>query len=421
MVKKLVLFITGQKSAVTYTSGSIFNSIAQVISSVIILAYLSPDDLGIWNSILLFQTYSMFLQAGIINGLNRELPFYLGKKENAFAKELASNALYIFIWSSILCAIIGAGLLLYYNEQKFIFKITYIGIILITVSKFYENYLTTTFRSNNAFEQLGKVYFFRGFYLILSTIIVIFFGYYGYIVRMVSISFLFSFLMHLIRPLKVKPKFNFNNTKLLFKVGAPIFILAYIFSSSATFDRLILVNYAGFTTVGHYSLALMAYSALSMLPISLANYIYPKMSYKFGETNDVSKLMSIAIKVNIIVFIIMLPIAVLGFFLIPVVVPILFPEYVLGMRSAQILLFASVFFGGTIGNNVFWSLKLWKYITISQLGGTILNIFVIYLGFVLIDDSIIGISLGVVFSQLCYMLLNNSLIYLSLKNEKYTK
>jgi O-antigen/teichoic acid export membrane protein len=416
---KVQTILRKRKSIISYTSGSLFNSFAQIVSNIIILGYVGPNELGIWNSLILFQTYSIFLQSGVINGLNRELPYYLGKNDRVFAESLASSALHFLLISIGLCFLIGITLFAINLNESVLFHLTFSGILVITITKFYEDYLTSTFRSNQAFEKLGKAYLYRGIFLLLSITLVIFGGYYGYILRMVLTSFLFAIFLHQIRPIRVKPKFIKSNLLLLLKVGLPLFFLSYIFTASGTVDRLILIKNTSFKVVGYYSLALMTYEAFKTFPMSLANYIYPKMSFDFGQNGNIKSLTTKALKINLLILLIMLPIALVGYYILPLLIPFLFPKYIVGVPSAQILLFAAVFSGASIGANVLWSMKIWRYIYVSQIGGAFLNVILIYIGFKLIKDPIIGISFGVLLSQIIYMIFTNFLIFLTNRNERF--
>lgn len=401
-----------RKSIISYASGSLFNSFAQIISNIFILSYINPDELGIWNSLLLFQTYAMFLQAGIINGLNRELPFYLGKKDHEYAKSLAGSALYFFLISILLCCIIGILLFFFFSKELLIFRLTLLGIVIITITKFYENYLTSTFRSSHSFERLSKAYFFRGLYLIISVILVVLYDYKGYIIRMVTTAILMSTYLHFIRPIKAQPKFRLPDFKLLVKVGFPIFILSYIYQTSSTVDRLFLIKFSNFEMVGFYSLGYMVYSSFKSLPLTLANYIYPKMTYSFGSVNNSALLINQAFRINITIFLLMLPIAILGYFLLPLLIPLFFPNYIHGISAAQILLFAAVLSGSTIGVNAIWSMKIWKYIVPIQLLGALVNVISIYTGIKIFNDTLIGVSIGVVVSQFLYVIICNVFLFL---------
>ena len=160
----------------------------------------------------------------------------------------------------------------------------------------------------------------------------------------------------------------------------------------------------------------MAYSSFKSIPLSLANYIYPKMTFNFGSTNDRMQLINQAFKVNITIFFIMLPIALLGFFILPFIIQHFFPKYVQGIEAAQILLFAAVLAGSTTGVNAIWSMKIWKYMVPIQLLGSMMNVITIYTGITIINNPLVGVSVGVLSSQILYVIITNSFLYLSKKN-----
>lgn len=400
-----------QSPVFVYTGGSLFNTFVQIIANFIILASIPPEYMGIWNSFILFQTYALFLQAGVINGLNRELPYELGKDNDNNAINYTETTQAFTIFSIIGVIVIGIILLLVAGHD-YITKITILAVILVTSTKYYENYLNSTFRSNQSFIKLGKVFYVRGIVGIITIPIVIYFGYEGYIIRFLLLSFLITFLMHSIRPFKVKIKFYFDIFKSLMKIGLPIFILAYIFQVARTSDRFWLLHFENTTMVGYYSFGLMVFSAFSQLPLTLANYIYPRMSFAHGQKKDLRSLWKYAFKVNISMFAIFMPIAIIGYFITPFVVKNFFSKYSPGIQATQILIFATVFMAASIGNNLLWSLKAWKYMIILQIGGGLIVFILPYL-FIKIKlfPALTAVSLGVLSAQVLYCLLSNVLTY----------
>ena len=71
------------------------NGIALVLKTVGGLLQAScvlPSVLGKFGGIALVQGYIPFLQLGILNGINRELPYFIGKGDRQRVRELASAA-----------------------------------------------------------------------------------------------------------------------------------------------------------------------------------------------------------------------------------------------------------------------------------------------------------------------------------------
>ena len=53
----------------------------QKLFGLVVLRWISPSDMGLWNTASIVAPYIGFLQLGVFVALNRELPFLLGKDE----------------------------------------------------------------------------------------------------------------------------------------------------------------------------------------------------------------------------------------------------------------------------------------------------------------------------------------------------
>lgn len=394
-----------------YTVGSLFKTAVQIIANAIILVYIDPEDMGVFNTFALFQTYALFAQAGITNGLNRELPYSLGEGDDKKALRLASTAM-LFTLISIVVVIITGTILYILQGDTFIKKLSIITVVLLTALRFYESYLTSTFRSNQSFEKLGKAFIFRALAGIVTIPLVIWFDYEGYLARFLLISFLLVGLMFVVRPIKEILYFGKDEFILMLKTGMPIFGLSYFFQTIKTADRFLLATLYGTEYVGYYSFAIMTYAAFSTLPSTIANYIYPKFSYALGQKETMSKLWEHAWKSNAAMFIILLPLAILGYFITPWVVVTFFPKYTMGIAATQIILFAGVFSGATIGGNLLWSLKAWKYMIQLQIIGGVLIGLSVYLSIQFFPDKVTAAAIGMLIGEVFYFVLSNAFIYL---------
>ena len=279
--------------------------------------------------------------------------------------------------------------------------------------RFYEQYLASTFRSNQAFKSLGKVYILRGLLGLATLPLIIFYLYHGYLIRILLATGLTLLLMHIIRPIRVKIRFSKKHFMVMLKYGIYIFLLSYIFTFSETLDRLLLLKFKGLEYVGYYTVAFMAYNAIRMIPVTMANYIYPKLSLAVGKDESINSLWTKVLYVNLSMLIILLILAFVGLLIIPYAIREYFPMYEKGIAATQIILFAAVFSGASIGVNLLWSMKDWKKMAVAQLGGASMNVVFIYSGIKLIDDPLVGVSTGILVSQFFYFLLTNILNFLA--------
>jgi O-antigen/teichoic acid export membrane protein len=394
-IAKILKLVEKYKTPILYSGGSVAKAFAQMIVGFVVAKFVAPDDFGLWNTITLALTYSLFLQAGLINGLNRELPFVLGKDDVEGAKKMAGTVQTFTLIISLIVLLGGGGYVLFADIQnpKLLYGI--IGMTIIIILNYYQNYLFSTFRSKSSFLNLSILQVTHAGVNLLTLVLVFYFSYYGWVLKSVIVSLVYVTFMHFLRPFKVKFLWDKASLNKLMSVGLPIFGLAYIESLASTIDRLLLLKYTDLKTLGIYSFGFYVFTSFSILPSSIASYIYPKMTYNFSKTGDRLIIWGYVRKITLLLFTILLPIAIVGYFLCPILIDYFFPAYKDSIHLMQIFLFAAVFSGSVIGVNALWSLKDWKHMIIYQVsfGGLLLLCPII--GFYISTDKVSGVALGV--------------------------
>jgi O-antigen/teichoic acid export membrane protein len=383
------------KIPIFYSGGSFAKAFAQMVVGFVIAKFIAPNDLGLWTTINLALTYSVFLQAGLINGLNLELPFSYGKGEEEDARTMAGSVQTFTSCSSVLVLIAGVVVFLVSNGQSAKVRFGILAITIIIAFSYYQNYLLSTFRSKNSFSKLSIIQFADAFVNILTLLFVVYYSYYGMLIKAVLVVANYVLLLHFTRPIKVKLIWKNAAIFRLLKVGLPIWGLVYLDSFSSTADKLWLLKYTDFTNVGLYSFGLYTLTTFSLLSQSIASYIYPRMTYNYGKNKDRRILWDYVKNITKVLLGGQLVLAILGYFLIPYIVTGYFPNYKLSISAMQILLFAGVFRGGVIGVNALWSIKSWKYMTIYQIIYSFLLISLPFIGIHLFANKINGVAYGI--------------------------
>jgi O-antigen/teichoic acid export membrane protein len=202
-----------------------------------------------------------------------------------------------------------------------------------------------------------------------------------------------------------------DSFSLLLKTGIPIFATDYISNCAGTFDRVVLLKFGGIEQVGLYALAISAYAAFQVVPQSIAHYVYPRMSHHYGRTNNPRVLWVIAWKTSLIVAGSMIPIAVVGCWLLPTGVKFLFPKYVAGTHAAEIALFTAVAYGATMGANALASLKAWSYLFAYQLSYAGLLFVAPFVGVRLFSSPLNGVAYGMLGANLLGAILSLTITF----------
>lgn len=409
-------WLNREKSApLLYMGSSVAMSLAQMVAGIVVVRYVVPFELGLWNSINLALTYSWFVLAGAQNGLSRELPFFLGAKDDEHAERLTGTALYCTACATLLFLVSGLACLgvlaVTHADPRLLLAVG--GTTLLIAFNFYKNYLTVTFRSKNSFWDLSRVQFAQTALMLFTLPLIAVFQYQGMVYRTVLVTGLALGLMHYVRPMRVAPVWDKASVVSLLKTGIPIFLLDYLRLSAMTFDRVALLYFGGVLDVGYYALALSVCTAFEVIPLSVGNYVYPRMTYRYGQSNDPRSVWDLARKATVVTLAAMVPLAVVGWFLLPPVVQILFPKYAEGTFAAQLMLLTALGTGGVVGVNALWSMKAWKWMVTYQTCLGVLMMVGPFVGVMLASSPLTGAALGIMVGRLLMVPIGIAITYVA--------
>lgn len=412
MFKNLINLLGKYKTAALYSSTSIIKGCATMLSGFVIAKFVDPQDLGLWSTLTLALTYSVFIQGGVNNALNLELPAAYGKGDTRYAEKLAAVAQTFTLFTAVVIFIAGISFYLFYPTENPKVKYGIIGITFMVVLTFYQTYLSSTYRSNDSFLKLARIQFFEAIFNVTTLLLVFYFAYYGMIIKSVLTLLFFVTLLHLFRPIKIR--FTWDKTVFLhlLKVGMPIFVLIFIDSTVSTIDKVWLLKYADLTQLGLYTFGLYALNLFILFGSSIASYIYPKMTFSYAKTNDPLILWRYMKKVTGILLLIQTPLVIAGYFVIPLLVERFFANYILSVPVMQILLTAGMMKGSVIGVNILWSMKKWKYMYLYIVLYAFLLLTMTFIGIQIFDNKLIGVAIGVLAADSINLI---SGIYLSYK------
>ncbi|MCE5268677.1 MAG: oligosaccharide flippase family protein, partial [Planctomycetaceae bacterium] len=310
--------------------GNMLSSFLNLLGGLVMMRLVAPSTLGLFNGIALVQQYVPFLQLGILNGLNRELPFYIGKGEHHRVRELAAAAQ---AWALLLgggSAIVLIGISGWQLLQgNFWLAAGWLTNAIMILLLFYKGwYLQLTYRTSNDFARLAMVSVVESVIAMALLVLVAFFSFYGMCLRIVIAGVVGTALLYYWRPLHVGPRWSFHHLKHLLAIGLPIFIVNQILSLWVPINSTLVLRYTGTEGLGLYSVALMAVTALEILPLAVTAVLYPRLAEQYGRTGKVRGLLDAAWKPIVLTFLGMTLVTAAGWVLVGPVVQILAPKYV---------------------------------------------------------------------------------------------
>ncbi len=323
--------------AAVFATGQFIATAIRMVSGILVTKLVSPATLGLYNGIGLVRGYAPFLHLGLPNGLNRDLPYYLGKKDEKKARELASTLFGWMLAVSVLSSLLLLGVSGYHlfrGNGKLAFGwFSYIIPVLgIFLGQFY---LRILYATHSRFERLSFILVLTAFTSLVALVFVWQFDFYGLCIRGIITGLAIIGLLWKWRPLNVRPSFQWDAWRELFSTGMPIFLVGQLYAFWPTLDQTLVLKYTGTEGLGLYALATLAGPTVLLFIQSLTQVVYPSMSQAYGESDAFAPLIRLAIGPTLITFFMTAFIIVLAWFAIPPAVRWFLPKYAGGIRAAQ--------------------------------------------------------------------------------------
>ena len=123
----------------------------------------------------------------------------------------------------------------------------------------------------------------------------------------------------------------------------PLMGAGVLYGLLTTVDRWVILANLGVDDLGHYTVAILVFGILSVIPLVISQQIYPRMAFRYGETCDSISLLPMIAKQSFSAFGVTLPIIIIAYFLVPHFVTTFMPQYSQGILPARILLIGLLF------------------------------------------------------------------------------
>ena len=400
-------------SGAGFVSASTALTVSHLVGALVVVRYVGPSDLGLWHSVRLAHVYSTFVLAGILNGLNRELPFVLGAGQVDEGNRLAETSLLFTNLAAVLALFVGSAGIFMTVPKGGHLLLAVAAVTITVIAIFYRSYLIVMFRANRSFAQLSGVLVAEAAVNLLSLPAVYYFGYLGMLGRVTGVAIFAVCLLWMVRPIRVAPSFTWTALKKLLKTGLPIFGLDYVKSCSATTDRVALLRFGGVELVGQYALATTAGEALAALPSAVSQYTYPRITHAYGQGEGLVALWHRACKAFLIGFLICFGLALIGWQIIEPFIMFVAPRYDSSVPAAKLLMIAAVFESSRIFGNVLLSLKMWGFVTGLQLTSAVLLAAGPFMLLWAVDDTLTAVAGGSLIGSVLRAILATTLAYLA--------
>ena len=325
------------KLAVTFAGGNLIALILRLVTGLLTARIVGPAILGKFTAASLVLGYLPMLHLGVVNGLGRDLPYYIGAGRKELALKLAAVTefwvLAIGGASVIGCCVVSARYALGGDWQLSTAWATN------SVSAFFlfyaQQYLQVTYRTIGDFSKLALASVIQSVVLLAATAGVWAWQFEGLCLRALCVCLANSVLLWLWRPMKVEPNWNSTLFLQLLKTGVPIFAVGQLWALWPVLDSTLVLLGTGSKGLGLYALSTMAMSGAIALSASFNQVVYPRMAEEYGRSGSPARALRLALSPTAFLVAIMLiyligSIALLGPF-----VKMFLPKYMSGLPAAR--------------------------------------------------------------------------------------
>jgi O-antigen/teichoic acid export membrane protein len=402
-----------------YSLTALLLQASMMLAAFVVLRYVPPDKMGVWRTLLLFQTYSNVVTLGIPNGLSRELPFFLGRGNRPQTERLAATAqFYILLISGIgsvvliMTVAVAPGL----SSQ---WTLALLAMSALWFSRLYRSYLSVTFRAEAEFRRLTVCNIIEFVLNLGSLVLVAVGGYTGMVARYALLSVMMAVLLHFIRPIHVRPRFVRRDFSILLKTGIPQYFGSYLIAASLAFEQTILARRGGTELVGLYAPAAAITTVMMAVHASIVSYINPRIVFKLGQTNDPRAVFRGTRIATYVITAISLPIAIAGMVMLPLAMPAVFPKYKAALHASQFALAGGFFLAINTTLTGIYALKEWGYVAVYAISAIVLRWMLPWLLVKSGGDPLTRVAFGGAVANLLVFFIGMAIVWIVAKSTTY--
>jgi O-antigen/teichoic acid export membrane protein len=399
-------------------SSAISNGIS-ILQIIFVLKLIEPKLWGIWSGLQLIQSYGMQSHLGILNAVNRQLPYYVGKGEvdraDAIRRVARTNILLLSVLE-IFITVLFVVLMHARIEHTVMYGV--VAFCVTTIISLNVEYHLCLFRAYHQFNRVAFVSLVSSVIMFLGLLLVYWFRYEGLCLRIVVVALISLLICHRMNDWQLGYFFNFTVTKELLKIGFPIAVISYLFVFFDSIQKIAILNLLGATYLGYYGIALGLGAIIAIIPNTIGYVLYPKMCELYGKTNNPKALLDLTIKASVISFLMAFIIVIVLFFTVHPIVVRFFPQYTPGIEATKVALFQGLPLALGIGPYFFMQaiMKQKQYVFVFIIASVLNYLVCFYL--VSQGAGLKSAAWGGVIGYIVYMACSWILVYMAIKNRK---
>ena len=307
--------------------------------------FLEPENMGYYSIAITVATYGVFLQLGLMSGLNRELPVRLGKEQYENAEYLVATTHSTSTFLQSISLLIYFIILFFIPFEDLTRKEVLFLAGLIVLPNQFLNIAMLRLRSEQRVVEYAFLQFLKDLLIVLIGIVVI--QYFEYVGAIFSIIIVNLGIYFFITKQYLKPyNYFYKNREYLYyllKIGLPIMFAGLMLNLYLTMDRLFLFYSASPEVIGIYQIALLPITLGIIVNAYTSQYVFPRLLFRYGEGQSLRYVYNQALKSSLVVLSGMALLGPVFLFTTGYVINNYMPLYVESIPLMKIFYFAAIF------------------------------------------------------------------------------
>lgn len=331
------------------------------VSGIVAMRFLEPLTLGWWNSAQMVKIPLDLTRMGILNGLNREYPYLIGKgKPNQAQRFLEAGLAHTL--AMILLGQLGTALVLIPLRNASLYLIcAIVAASTIWGLSYYTQFIRAMLRSSHEFGRVGPIELAVSTVDAVAVLAVWQWGFWGLLGRGVFTAIVLATVFYWIQPTNVSPRWDWKALGQMFKFGRHAFITNWLGLLGQQADRIwILGAFNDVRMLGNYSVAISCMGFLGMIPGSAINYFYPQWVKEFGRQQDRRALAMVIFRQIKRISILMIPISIIIAICFHFLIQNILPQYKEAERAAQLACLAGPLYSMRLCTIYYASVAQWR-------------------------------------------------------------
>ena len=396
------------KDTLVYSSATFLAKTLGFVRSIVVARFLGPSLYGLWNALSIILEYSRYSSLGVLNAMNREIPFHRGKDEADKVCQIRNMGFSMACVPSFLIGLvlILASIFIGGRARPEVVMALRAIAILVFMKQLYD-FFTLLLRSDNNFKFLSIVQIlFSILDIALIIMLVARFRFYGFLWAMVLnhvliVSYIFYRVGRLYR---LRLHLDRALLRYLLKIGILMTLIVVVVGLRTTADRLMIIKFLGVTELGYFSISYVLIQFIFLIPSAISQIIYPRLSEKYGSSGGNADALRSYVEVPTLILVYSMPLLIgIIFLLLPFGVRLILPQYIPGIAAAQITILGLFFFSAETmaANFLITTNKMYLYLGLSTIA-VVINIVLNYI-FLKAGFGITGVAMaGVLLTSFIY-------------------